>query len=74
VPHDSQGLELKAGDRVALVCVVQEVFPTETACNANFRAVPPPGAEREHPPCFACNTKLVTRLPALPDPSVPDGV
>lgn len=41
MPHDRNGVELKAGDRVIIECLVEEVTPVETYCNLRLIPVYP---------------------------------
>jgi hypothetical protein len=65
MPHDMDGAELKAGDRVLVECVVKTLSTGEDYCNANLEtAVPmqPEGA----PVALVVNAKQVRKLPELP--------
>lgn len=41
MPHDRKGVELKEGDTVTLLCRVEKVFPGESACNVQVKALDP---------------------------------
>lgn len=41
MPHDKNGVELKAGDRVTVECVVEEVSATPDHCNVKLKTVEP---------------------------------
>lgn len=37
MPHDKNGREVRKGDRVAAEFVVEEVWPSDDACNVSLR-------------------------------------
>lgn len=58
MPHDRNGRELKAGDRVLVPCVVREVYSGEEFCNVTLDTVEPmfPG---EHRTALTLNARQV---------------
>lgn len=47
MPHDMKGRKLKAGDKVNIPCIVEEVHQVEDYCNATLRTVVPMTGQTE---------------------------
>lgn len=41
MPHDANGIEVKAGDRVIVECTVRDVQPGEDYCNVTLSTLVP---------------------------------
>ena len=62
MPHDKNGAPLKAGDRVTIEAVVQDVQTGEEYCNVNVKTIEPmfPGNDRTS---ITLNAKQVVLVP-----------
>lgn len=61
MPHDKNGVELKAGDRVTVECVVEEVNATPDHCNVKLKTVEPFHPNKEGKTNWF-NTKQVVKV------------
>lgn len=61
MPHDVDGREIKAGDRVTIECVVREVQPGEDYCNATLDTVIPMLPSKS-PYCLTVNAGQVRKV------------
>lgn len=61
MPHDIDGREIKAGDRVTIECIVRTVSTGLEYCNVTMDTVEPmfPG---EHKTCYTANAKQVRKV------------
>ncbi|GEM_PF-6106672 len=65
MPHDKNGNELKAGDRVNLECEVISVTPSETYCNVTLKPVNPPNPPNMYVSEITANAAIVEKIAEL---------
>lgn len=71
MPYDSNGVDLKKGDRVVLELEVLDVKPGVRGVNTTLKVVDPRGGFHEYLPVVSCDGRLTTKMAAEPAPAAP---